>query len=99
MFVLGPSLLLVGTPLLIVRTVITATLGVICLSAGIVGYGLAPLRVWERMGLAAAGLLLIDPGLVTDVIGLAIVAVLGGRQYLAWRVNRKGMKGTIPVQS
>jgi len=64
-----------------------------------VGYGLAPLWGWERLGLAVAGLLLVDPGLVTDVIGLAIVAVLGGRQYLAWRVNRKGMAGTIPVQS
>jgi TRAP transporter 4TM/12TM fusion protein len=99
MFVLGPGLLLVGTPLLIVRDVITATLGVILLSASIVGYGLAPLRVWERLGLAVASMLLVDSGLVTDVIGLAVAAVLGGRQYLAWRVNRKGIAGTIPVQS
>jgi TRAP transporter 4TM/12TM fusion protein len=99
MFVLGPSLLLIGTPMLIVRTFITAVLGVICLSASIVGYGLVSLRGWERFGWAVAAILLIDPGLVTDVIGFPIVAALGGRQYLAWRVNRKGMKRTIPLPS
>ncbi len=39
MFVLDPGLLLVGTPLMIIWTVIKAVLGVMCLSAGNVGYG------------------------------------------------------------
>ncbi len=97
MFVMGPSLLLVGEPLTIVRTVITAIAGVACLSAAIVGYGLAPLRFWERSGLFIAGLLLIDPGLVTDVIGIALLVILAGRQYMAWKANRKAMsEGVVP---
>ncbi|OGP64925.1 MAG: hypothetical protein A2170_14765 [Deltaproteobacteria bacterium RBG_13_53_10] len=99
MFVLGPSLLLVGTPLTITHSVLTAVVGIISLSAGIVGYGLAPLRIWERLGLAAAGLLLIDPSLMTDLIGLLLMVVFGGRQFLAWRVKRKGIAAIIPTQS
>lgn len=98
MFVMGPSLLLVGDLLTIIRTIFTAIAGVISLSAAIVGYGLAPLRVWERLGLAVAGILLIDPGLVTDGIGIVLLIILSGRQYMAWRMNRKRVRETTAPQ-
>jgi TRAP transporter 4TM/12TM fusion protein len=97
MFVLDPGLLLVGTPLMILWTVIKAVLGVMCLSAGNMGYGLAPMNRWERWGLIIAGILLIAPGFITDAVGLALLVVFGGRQYFAWRVNQKAMTETAPA--
>ena len=97
MFVMGPSLLLLGEPLTIVRSVMTAIAGVACLSAAIVGYGLAPLRFWERLGLFIAGLLLIDPGFMTDVIGIALLVFFSGRQYVAWKANKRKVISEAPV--
>ena len=38
-------------------------------AAGLHGYFIGPALLWHRIGLVTGGLLLIDPGLVTDVIG------------------------------
>ena len=72
--------------------------GVISLSAAIVGYGLALLHAWERLGLAVAGILLIDPGLATDGIGIVLLVVFSGRQYMTWRVSRKRVHETTAPQ-
>ncbi len=95
MFVTGPSLLLQGPLLAIIQSVLTAIVGIISLSAAIVGYGLAPVRSWERVGLFIAGLLLIDPGWVTDVIGIVILVILAARQYTAWKAARRPERETI----
>jgi len=96
MFVTGPSLLLVGSVLTIVRSLLTATLGVIGLSAAIVGYGLAPLRRPDRIGLGIASLLLIDPGFLRMSSGSSSSVSLphgntghGRRQKNILRFNRR----------
>ena len=48
MFVYGPELLMVGSPLGIVVAATSATIGVIALAAAGVGYGRARLLPWER---------------------------------------------------
>ena len=83
MFVTGPALLMIGGWGEIAWSFTTATLGIVSLSAALVGHGLAPLRVWERLALGVAALLLIDTGLTTDVIGLMVLGALGVRQWLA----------------
>jgi TRAP transporter 4TM/12TM fusion protein len=79
MFVFEPSLLMIGNWSDILSSFITATIGTVCLAAGMFGYLLREARVWERVTLVAAALLLIKPGLITDLIGacllLAVVAV------------------------
>src|SRR5690606_34617077 len=45
MFVFGPALLMVGEPLWIATSAVTATIGVACLAAGLSGYLLAPLNM------------------------------------------------------
>jgi TRAP transporter 4TM/12TM fusion protein/TRAP transporter TAXI family solute receptor len=76
MFVYGPELLLVGSPVGIVLAAITATVGVVALAAGGVGFARDRLAPWERaLAIMAAGLL-VFPGLLTDGAGLAAVALV-----------------------
>jgi TRAP transporter 4TM/12TM fusion protein len=76
MFVFGPSLLLIGDPVNIVVTAITATIGVTCLAGGLHSYfffGVA--RLWERAMLLVAAFVLIKPGLLTDMIGASLLVL------------------------
>jgi TRAP-type uncharacterized transport system fused permease subunit len=81
MFVFGPSLLMIGSWAQILLTTVTAVLGVIALSASLHGYLLRPTRLWERALLFGGAIVLIKPGVLTDVIGFAALAlVLLGQQ-------------------
>ncbi len=74
MFVLNPAILLIDTtPLKIVLMVITAIIGMIGISSAMEGYFLTHANKFERAAFLAGGLLLIDPGVVTDIIGLTIL--------------------------
>ena len=75
MFVFGPSLLLIGTGMEIVQTSITAVIGVICLASGLSGYLFKVTSVWERISLLTAALVLIKPGLESDIIGAALITL------------------------
>ena len=76
MTIYGPSLLLQGTVLEVVGTVITASVGVTALAAATMGYARRPLPWWERVLLFGASLALIFPGRVTDAVGLSIVLLV-----------------------
>jgi TRAP transporter 4TM/12TM fusion protein len=83
-FALSPVLVLVGaTPLLVLQMLTTAVLGMAAIGAGVAGYWTTNLGALERLALIAGGLLLIDPGLMTDVIGAGIV----GAVYVVQRVR------------
>ena len=73
MFVFGPSLLLIGSGMEVVQTSITAIIGVICLASGLSGYLFTPTSIWERLSLLTAALVLIKPGLETDIIGAVLI--------------------------
>lgn len=49
-------------------SILTSIVGVICLGAGIIGYFFKKAPIHERLLLFAAALLLINPGLLTDLI-------------------------------
>ena len=83
MFVYGPSLLFVGTWGEILTTIASACVGVTCLAASLHGWLLGPARVWQRVLLFAAAVNLIVPGLWTDLLGLALLAVVLLAQWLA----------------
>jgi TRAP-type uncharacterized transport system fused permease subunit len=75
-FVYNPAMLLIGTtPFTLAQNLITACCGMFGVGAAMIGYCLAPMRWWERIGFGVAGLMLIDPGTLTDIIGIAILAV------------------------
>lgn len=72
MFVYSPEIIMIGTPLNIVRSAITALIGVICLAAALEGWNLRwKLHIISRIVLFAAAILLIDSHLVTDIVALA----------------------------
>ncbi|RJQ49420.1 MAG: TRAP transporter permease [Desulfobacteraceae bacterium] len=76
MFVYGPSLLMIGSPGSIVLTIISASIGVIALSAGLMGWFIKEARFFERAMLLAAALLLIKPGLYSDFLGAILLVVV-----------------------
>lgn len=74
MFVYEPALLMIGSPGHISLTIATAMFGIIALAGAVEGYFFAPTRaLWQRAALLAAGLLMIRPGPLTDLVGLALV--------------------------
>jgi len=76
MFVYGPSLLLIGSFAHIVLTIISASIGVVALSAGLMGWLIKEANYLERGMLMAGALLLIKPGLYTDAIGLILLIIV-----------------------
>jgi TRAP transporter 4TM/12TM fusion protein len=73
-FVYYPALLFEGPWSEIARAVVTGTIGVVALAAGLEGYVWRPATWLERGLFVAAAFLLIDPGLYTDLAGLAALA-------------------------
>ena len=90
MFVYEPTLLLIvkdwGTEWPTVAwSVASASIGVICLAASLFGWLLTLAAPWHRVLLFIAALCLIKPGLITDAIGLALLAVVAAAQLGARR--------------
>lgn len=76
MFIYEPSLLMIGEWTTIVTSFVSACIGVVCLAASLQGQLLREARIWERVLLLVAALCLIKPGLVTDGLGLALLAAV-----------------------
>jgi TRAP transporter 4TM/12TM fusion protein len=90
-FIYGPALIMQGTWPEIIQAFITASLGIFSLSVAVEGWFLVPIKNWlERGALFVAALLLIKPGLVSDIIGLVILAVEVG-----WLISRAGKWETL----
>jgi TRAP-type uncharacterized transport system fused permease subunit len=87
MFVFEPSLLMIGDWTVILHSFVTATIGTICLAAGLFGYLLREARLWERIALVTAAVLLIKPGIITDLIGAGLLLLVVTTQLLAARVK------------
>jgi len=90
MFVYEPMLLLIvkdwgGEWPFVVWSVISASIGVVCLSAGLFGWLFGYALMWQRALLVVAALCLIKPGLITDTIGLVLLGIVGAAQLAARR--------------
>lgn len=71
-FIYDPSILLVGTPLEIVKGTLILFLGTYLLASGMAGFFLVPLNKLERGILLASAILIIIPETITDIIGIAV---------------------------
>jgi TRAP transporter 4TM/12TM fusion protein len=88
-FVANPQLLLIGaTPLGIVQASLTAVVGMTAIGAGLAGFLVTRAHWIERIFLVAAGLLLVDPGLVTDIIGIVVLGGVAAFEVLRRRAAR-----------
>jgi TRAP transporter 4TM/12TM fusion protein len=85
-FCYNPAMLLINTtPLQVAQNLITSCCGMFGVGGAIIGYCLAPMHPLERLLFATAGLMLIDPGTITDVAGLGL---LGAGLVFQWRKKR-----------
>jgi TRAP transporter 4TM/12TM fusion protein len=81
-FVYYPALLFQGPWSEIAQAFVTGSIGVIALAAGLEGYLVRPATPVERGLFIVAALMLIHPGLVTDAIGLGVLAMAVASQKL-----------------
>ena len=88
MFMYDSALLLKGSPAAVALAVVTSVVGVIALAAGVSGYALRRTNWLERILLLAAGVGLIMPGWITDVIGAGVLAAVMLWQWKGMRVAR-----------
>ena len=76
-FALNPAMLFIETSFVeVVLICITSFAGIYAVSAALQGYFLHDMKWFERILSVVGGLLLIYPGVQTDVIGLSLVAVV-----------------------
>ncbi|MEA1976224.1 MAG: TRAP transporter permease [Bacillota bacterium] len=77
LFVTSPVLVLVDATIpTVVIAVSTALVGMYSLAGAVSGYFRTPARGWERLVLAIAGLLLVNPDYLTTGAGIGIFAVI-----------------------
>ena len=76
-------------PMQVILIVVTSLLGIFGVSSALEGYLLTNMNPIQRVLSAAGGLLLIDPNSFTDVIGIALIAVIVIWQILQKRQERK----------
>ena len=60
----------------VVQIVITALIGIFAVSAGMEGYMITDVPLWQRIILIGGGLMSIIPGIATDAIGIIAIAVV-----------------------
>jgi len=84
LFVFQPALILKGDLPTILQAVVTALAAILLLASAFEGhlYGLGRLPLWARVGIGIAGLLLLVPEGVTDLIGIALAAAFIGAAAL-----------------
>jgi TRAP-type uncharacterized transport system fused permease subunit len=92
MFVYEPMLLLIVSDwgsqwLYVTWAILSASIGVICLAGSLFGWLFTLCLTWHRVLLFVAALCLIKPGLITDAIGLTLLAVVAAAQLLAARAS------------
>jgi TRAP transporter 4TM/12TM fusion protein len=97
MWIAGPGLLLQGSLDIVIRVVITSIIGVTLFAFGIQGFAVVPCSWFERLLAFGAGILLIEPGLITDTIGAIIIPIFVILHYRNWRRNRTVLAAPIRI--
>ena len=91
-FALNPAMLFIDTTAgEVILICITSLVGIFGVSSALQGYFFHNMTWYERILCLIGGLLLIYPGLVTDVIGLGLVGVMALMQYIT---RKKGVVET-----
>lgn len=90
-FIFAPALILLERdPLTVIGVFLTAAAGMVAFSAAIQAWFVTRAALWERLVLFAAAFVLIDPGLITDLVGGSLMLVV----FLAQRARLRAGSGT-----
>lgn len=85
MFVYGPALVLQGTAMEIISAIISSIMGIFMLTAALNGWLLLRMGIIERVIGFSAALLLMYPGMLTDIIGVSLFVIAIGFQYALYK--------------
>jgi len=81
-FALNPAMLFIDTTAWeVILICITSFIGIFAVSSALEGYFLHHIPGYQRVICAIGGLMLIYPGLVTDTLGIALVAAIAVAQF------------------
>jgi TRAP transporter 4TM/12TM fusion protein len=97
MCVYEPALLMIGTWPQVIQAFVTASIGILMFAAGLHGFFLTATAPWQRALLIVGGLLLIDPGLLTDIAGAAVAAVVAAAQLAGRSAAAKPVESAPPA--
>jgi len=82
-FVLNPAMLLINTSVLsVIQIVITSTIGMFAIAGGLEGFMKKKMPWWQRIIAIIGGLGMIDPDIVTDLIGILLILIVVVFQYV-----------------
>ena len=76
MFVISPDLIMINPGPTVISSIITAVIGICCVSIGLTGFFKVKMNVVERVLFIVAGLLTLKPGYKTDLLGLVLIVVV-----------------------
>ena len=94
-FALSPVMLFVGaTPVKVISIVITSLCGIYGIAGALEGFMITKLNWPMRIMSAIGGLMLIDPGFITDVIGVGMLGVVVLIQLIA-KKNEKAKLAAV----
>jgi TRAP-type uncharacterized transport system fused permease subunit len=72
----------------IIQMIITSVIGMVGIGAAVEGWYWTRMSWWERVPIFAAGILLVDPGTLTDIIGFMIIGLITIIQYRKAKIAR-----------
>ncbi len=90
-FVYQPAMLIVTKGFTwgaFVETTAGCLVGIVMLAAALTGYGVATMRMWERLLLGFGSVLVISPSRTATLVGLALGVPIVLRQIADWRAGR-----------
>ncbi len=89
-FAFNPKMLFINATVAEVALIIvTSCVGIFALSAALEGYIFRKMKIYEIIPLIIGGLLMIYPGVRTDIVGMVIVALIIVLQVVTAKKNKK----------
>lgn len=85
-YLINPALLMIGEPVFIAQSCVTATIGVLAMASGIQGWMFTQCSLVERGMLIVGAFCMILSGTITDIVGVAFV---GAAAAVSYRKSRK----------
>ncbi len=89
LFVYFPALLMIGPVHRIILTLLTAGMGVYCISVGLTGFWYTKLGYFHKILAFSSAMLLLIPGFITDVPG---ILVMGGLFFMQKRLYARSKR-------
>ena len=91
---INPALLTTGiTPLVMLRVITTALCGMLCLGMGLIWFILRKFSILWMLLAVGAGILCVEPGILTDFFGFALVLLILTVQFLQGKQNKTATAG------